>query len=186
MIRYQLFQMAHELSGRWTIPILLALQESGGRFTPLQHHLGISPSRLSENLKKMEGLGMVRHLSPYERRHPLLPEYQLTEKGRLLREAARHIQWAEGELGAGPLYERSWNWSILLALCHHYNRFQAIRQALKKPTPRILSMRMSELCQAGLIAKTFTEDPRPGYLYNLEADARPPIQRLHGQLIALL
>jgi|HigsolmetaAR203D_1030402.scaffolds.fasta_scaffold00984_11 DNA-binding HxlR family transcriptional regulator len=182
----RLLQIAQELSGRWTIPILLNLPEKGGRFTPLQHALDISPSRLSDNLRKMEEAGIVQHLSPYERRHPLLPEYRLTDKGLLLREAARAVQSSEKEIGAGPLHEKSWNWPILLAIHQQYNRFQAIRRALLTPTPRILSLRMTELGDIGLIRKELTEEPRPGYLYLLENSARPPVRQLHGNLLSLL
>ncbi|MFB9327110.1 winged helix-turn-helix transcriptional regulator [Paenibacillus aurantiacus] len=66
------------MSGQWTVPILFALETCRGRFTPMQHHLQISPARLSENLKRMTESGLLQHLSPHERRHPALPEYVLS------------------------------------------------------------------------------------------------------------
>ena len=179
-------QIAQELSGRWTIPILLSLKETGGRFTPLQHRLDISPSRLSDNLKKLESKGIIQHLSPFERRHPLLPEYQLTEKGLFLQEAARAIQLAEDELSHGFLAEKSWTWPLLIALNNGCSRFQSIRQMLQPATPRILSMRIDDLYDKGLINKLLAEKPRPGYRYMLEKFARPPVNKVEADLCSLL
>lgn len=184
--RHPLYPMLQELSGRWTIPILLNLKEAGGRFTPLQHRLDISPSRLSGNLKKMEEAGLVLHLSPLERRHPLLPEYQLTEKGLLYREAALAVRAGEREIGCGFLSERSWSWPVVMALFHHHNRFQDIRRALAEATPRILSMRIQELCQSGLAVKELEEKPRPGYLYLLSSPAEKPVEKLERELLLLV
>ncbi|GIQ68120.1 transcriptional regulator [Xylanibacillus composti] len=186
MTNDHIIQTTQELSGRWTIPILLTLQQAGGRFTPLGRQLDISPSRLSSNLKKLEEKGIIQHLSPYERRHPLLPEYRLTEKGLLLREAAKAIQSAETELGRGFLAERSWNWPVMLALYYQYNRFQAIRKLLQSATPRILTMRISELCEQEIAEKQPTMEPRPGYDYWLLPNAEPPVGRLEKDLCSLL
>lgn len=181
-----LLHITQQLSGRWTIPILLSLKETGGRFTPLQHHLGISPSRLSSNLKRLEENGFVKHISPYERRHPLLPEYQLTEEGLLLREAALAIRKSEATLGRGPLAEKAWNLPVLLAVYHEYERFQEIRKLLDQSTPRILSMRIQELGDVGLIQRTFTEEPRPGYVYTVQSFARPPVGTMAKDLESIL
>lgn len=182
----QVIEMAQDLSGRWTIPILLSLKEAGGRFTPLQHRLDISPSRLSDNLKKLESKGIVRHLSPYERRHPLLPEYELTDKGLLLQEAARSVQLTENALHAGPLSAKPWNWPVVLAIHYECRRFQAIRHMLQEATPRILSMRIDALCQTGLVDKLLTAVPRPGYDYLLAASAEQPVKRMESDLLSLL
>lgn len=88
------------------MPILLALESNGGRFTPLQKKLDIAPFRLSANLKKMVADGLLHHLAPSERRHPLLPEYVLTEKGQLHREAARAVQLSEEQIGHGRLSDK--------------------------------------------------------------------------------
>lgn len=111
----QIVHITKELSGRWTIPILLSLEESGGRFTPLKNNLQIAPSRLSSNLKMMTEAGLVQHLSPFERNHPLLPEYQLTEKGRFMKEAALVISSSEHQMSRGFLAAKAWNWPVLIA-----------------------------------------------------------------------
>jgi len=182
----QIVLITQELSGRWTIPILLMLKETGGRFTPLQHRLGISPSRLSDNLRKLESRGIIVHISPHERRHPLLPEYQLTEKGLFMQEAAKVIQLAESELGQGFLSEKAWNWPVLIALHHQCVRFQSIRQLLQTATPRILSLRIDELSHMGLIKKELTSFPRPAYQYLLESYAELPVQRMETELCSLI
>ena len=99
----RVLRLSRELTGQWTLPILLALEENGGRFTPMQNKLNIAPSRLSANLKKMVEDGLLLHLSLGDRRHPLLHEYVLTEKGRLYREAARAVQLSEQRIGQGRL-----------------------------------------------------------------------------------
>lgn len=182
----RMIEVAHDLSGRWTIPILLSLKETGGRFTPLQHRLDISPSRLSENLKRLESKGIVIHLSPHERRHPLLPEYQLSEKGLFLQEASKSIQQAEQQLDGGALSQKLWNWPVLLAIYHEYTRFQFIRKLLPDATPRILSTRIEELHDRGLIAKWMEASPRPGFSYALESNAKPVIRRMESELFSLL
>lgn len=179
-------QLSQQLSGRWIIPILLSLESSGGRFTPLQNELQIAPARLSDNLKHMGEANLIRHLSPYERRHPLLPEYQLTDKGKLYREAAKLIRYADTEIGRGFLSAKAWNMPVLIALHFQYERFQEIRRALQAVTPRILSTRLDELHDADLIHKQVTETPRPSFLYELTRLTDKPIGRMAADLCSLL
>ncbi|WP_163583129.1 winged helix-turn-helix transcriptional regulator [Gracilibacillus saliphilus] len=160
-------QYTHQLSGRWVMPILIHLQSSGGRFTPLQKKLGISPSRLSDNMTKLVSAEVLQRLTPYERRHPLLPEYKLTPYGNSLLEIAMVIQSAEETINHGPLHRKNWNWPILLALFHQYDRFQSISELLGKPSPRILSTRLNELCGMELIKKEIKEEPRLVYTYKI-------------------
>lgn len=179
-------RMSQEVSGRWTVPILLALEASGGRFTPLQNQLSIAPARLSNNLKQMAEAGLIQHLSPYERRHPLLPEYLLTEKGKLYREIARTIRSAEADIGHGALSAKAWNIPILLALHMGYDRFQDIRKTLQHATPRILSTRLDELNAEDLIRKQISEQPRPSFLYGLSAQTVKPVDRMAVDLFSLV
>ncbi|WP_062049064.1 helix-turn-helix domain-containing protein [Bacillus sp. JCM 19034] len=185
----QVAQMVHitkELSGKWTIPILLTLEKSGGRFTPLKNNLQIAPSRLSNNLKSMVESGLVQQISPFERNHPLLPEYELTEKGRIMREAALIIAHSEHQLGQGFLAAKAWNWPVLIALYHHYHEFNSIRQLLQTATPRILSTRLKELHEGALVNKTLTIDPTPKYTYALNDRTEPTLQVVNRELAAIL
>lgn len=182
----QIVQITKELSGRWTIPILLSLDKSGGRFTPLKNALQISPSRLSSNLKMMTESGLVQHLSPFGRNHPLLPEYQLTEKGRFMKEAALVISSSEHQLGSGFLAAKAWNWPVLIALYYQYHEFNAIRQLLQTATPRILSTRLGELDEEDLVEKTLITDPSPKYTYALSTDTEPIIRITDSNLSALI
>ncbi|QGH35559.1 hypothetical protein GI584_16555 [Gracilibacillus salitolerans] len=165
-------QFTHLLSGRWVLPILIHLQSSGGRFTPLQKKLGISPSRLSDNLTKLVSAEVVQRLTPYERRHPLLPEYKLTPYGNSLLEIAMVIQAAEEAINHGPLHRKTWNWPILLALLHQYARFQSILELLGNPSPRILSTRLNELCEMWLVKKEIKEEPKLVYTYKINESYR--------------
>jgi DNA-binding HxlR family transcriptional regulator len=182
----QILRITQELSGQWIVPILIALEDCGGRFTPLQRQLEAAPARLSENLKRMIELGLIDHLSPYERHHPLLPEYVLTEKGRLYREAAKRIQYTESFIGAGRLSAKAWNIPILLALEFGYERFQEIRIVLKPITPRMLSMRLDELNSDKIIRKMVSLQPRPSFLYKLDEHVKNRVHHLSVDLVSLL
>lgn len=181
-----IIQASQKLSGRWTIPILLGLESNGGRFTPLQRKLDIAPARLSENLKQLVHLGILQHLSPYERRHPLLPEYTLTEEGKLWREMAKAIHIAESHIAHGSLSAKAWNIPVLLTLGFEHEHFQEIRRALDQITPRTLSMRLGELNTEGLIRKLVAELPRPSFLYQLSSHVRNPVNRLSADLSSLI
>ncbi|MBD2868842.1 winged helix-turn-helix transcriptional regulator [Paenibacillus arenilitoris] len=182
----RVLRLSRELTGQWTLPILLALEGNGGRFTPLQNKLNIAPSRLSANLKKMVEDGLLLHLSPSERRHPLLPEYVLTEKGRLHREAARAVQLSEERIGHGRLSDKMWGMPILLTLNFNHTRFQEIRQLLDGITPRILSLRLQQFHDDGLVCKHISEEPRPSFLYQLEKQVQHPVQQLSIDLASLV
>lgn len=181
-----IIQASQKLSGRWTIPILLELESNGGRFTPLQRKLDIAPARLSENLKGLMQQGIVHQLSPYERRHPLLPEYTLTEDGKLWKERAQAIHLAESRIAGGILSARAWNIPVLLTLGFEYEHFQEIRGILDQITPRMLSKRLNELNNEGLINKQMSERPRPSFLYKLSNHVRNPINSLTGDLLSLI
>ncbi|WP_066189861.1 MULTISPECIES: winged helix-turn-helix transcriptional regulator [Gracilibacillus] len=182
----QIIHITKELSGRWTIPILLSLEKSGGRFTPLKNELQIAPSRLSDNLKTMSNAGLVQHLSPFERNHPLLPEYQLTEKGRFMKEAALVLSSSEQQLNRGFLAAKAWNWPVLMALYHHYHEFNAIRQLLQTATPRILSTRLGQLHEGNLVQKILVTEPTPKYTYALNPDTEPILKVTNHDLFSLL
>lgn len=182
----QVLELSQALSGQWTAPILLALEEAGGRFTPLQHRLDIAPARLSDNLRRMADDGLIVHLSPKERRHPLLPEYVLTEKGRLYREAASAIRHAEKDLGRGRLSAKAWNMPVLLSLDFEIGRFGDLLRALPPITPKMLSARLGELTDLGLADKRIAEQPRPAFIYELAGAARSPVHRLGLDLASLV
>jgi len=178
-------QVTQELSGQWTLPILLELENCGGRFTPLQRKLGIAPTRLSDNLRRMSELGLIQHLSSYQRHHPLFPEYTLTDKGMVYREAAKSIDQAETEIGRGRLSAKAWSIPVLLTLDLGYHRFQEIRRVLDPITPRMLSTRLDELSTEGLIYKFLSEQPRPSFLYQLSEGIKRPVHQLCIELISL-
>nr|WP_281169551.1 winged helix-turn-helix transcriptional regulator [Paenibacillus harenae] len=182
----RVLQLSQELSGQWTVPILLALEKCRGRFTPMQRHLQISPARLSENLKRMTESGLLQHLSPYERRHPALPEYVLTEEGRLFQAAAETVKAAENELGYGRLSAKAWNMPVLLALHFDHEHFQDIRHALQQVTPRMLSARLGELHDLGAVKKLLSEQPRPSFLYRLHNRVEKPICQLAAKLESIV
>jgi len=165
---------------------LLALESSGGRFTPLQRQLDIAPARLSDNLRQLGDADLLHHLTPLERRHPLLPEYKLTEKGKLYREAALAIRSSESKLGHGALSAKAWNMPVLVALHYEHGRFQDIRRILQPVTPRILSTRLDELHNEELIVKQISDQPRPSFVYELSGHSEKPIGTMANDLASLI
>lgn len=68
------------LSGKWKIPIILALREGPKRFTELQRTIEtITPKLLSKELKELEMNEFV--LRRVYARMPVLVEYELTDYG---------------------------------------------------------------------------------------------------------
>ena len=66
------------LSGKWKLPIIVALREGPKRFTELQRTVGgITPKLLSKELKELEvNEFVVRQIYPTS---PVRVEYELTE-----------------------------------------------------------------------------------------------------------
>ncbi|TSB45959.1 winged helix-turn-helix transcriptional regulator [Alkalicoccobacillus porphyridii] len=181
----QLVNITRDLSGKWMIPILLNVESSGGRFTPLKNALQIAPSRLSDNLIVMCTAGLIQQQSPFERNHPLLPEYKLTEKGLFMKEAALVLSHSEEQLNKGFLAGKAWNWPVLIALYYEYHEFNSIRRLLDKPTPRIISTRLNQLHNQELVEKELISKPRPKFNYLLSKEARPILQMTNQNLSGL-
>ena len=73
------------LSGKWKLPIIIALSEGPSRFKDLQRRVeGITPKLLSKELKELEqNEFLIRHVYPQT---PVLVEYELTEYSSSLNE----------------------------------------------------------------------------------------------------
>ncbi|KMK75826.1 winged helix-turn-helix transcriptional regulator [Alkalihalobacillus pseudalcaliphilus] len=181
-----LIHITKELSGRWKIPIITQLEKSGGRFTPLLHKLQISPARLSENLKALMDGHYINSISANERTHPLFPEYYLTEKGKVLMEAASVIMESEQNLNKGFLAAKKWTWPMLLALSQNYQQFNEIKKVLKVATPRIISTRLSELEHIQLVEKSWIQGESIKPIYILEANQSPIIHQAKEQLLKII
>lgn len=89
------------LSKRWTGLIIYQLLSGQQRFCNIESAIGISGRLLSERLKELEKLGIVkREIYPET---PVRIEYSLTEKGRALEPLMREIEkWSETWLEAQP------------------------------------------------------------------------------------
>ena len=95
------FHKAVELIGRrWTGALLQLLMDGRRRYSDLRAAVPeISDRMLSERLRELEAEGIVRRIVTPET--PVRVEYELTEKGRELREALRAIgAWAEEWIAA--------------------------------------------------------------------------------------
>ncbi len=90
------YERAMELLGkRWTGLIIRALMDGPRRFTEITGYVeGLSDRLLSQRLQELEQAGIVER-RVYSQR-PVLVEYELTEKGRDLRQVVEAIQvWAD-------------------------------------------------------------------------------------------
>jgi DNA-binding HxlR family transcriptional regulator len=154
-----------DLGGKWLIRIIIAMPLRGSRFTPLQNKLKISPSRLSENLLKLETLGYVKHLSPVERRHPLLPEYVLTDQGLRVKDKVTLLEALDDLIGI------KWTIPILCVLYQGHYQFNDIKKILGM-TPKMLSTRLRELEETGYIEKKVISDYPIQVHYSLCKDTR--------------
>lgn len=149
-----LIKEVNKLSGKWFVLILVNMPLRGDRFTPLQNRLNIAPSRLSENLKKLIDLNIVYHLSPTERRHPLLPEYQLTQSGLVLKKLAEAMLLLDQDKAFEGIMFKKWHLAILLAILFGDHRFVHIKETLKPITSKVLSSRLKDLQDKALVVKT--------------------------------
>lgn len=82
------------LSKRWTGLIIYQLLTGQQRFCHLESSIGISGRLLSERLKELEKIGIVkREIYPET---PVRIEYSLTEKGLALKPLMKELEkWAE-------------------------------------------------------------------------------------------
>jgi len=90
------FHQAVELIGRrWTGALLQMLMDGRRRYADLKGAVPhISDRMMSERLRELEAEGLVRRIVTPDT--PVRVEYELTEKGRSLREPLRAIgAWAE-------------------------------------------------------------------------------------------
>ena len=181
-----LLELSKDISGKWTIPILLSISIDGDRFTPLQTKTGAAPARLSENLKKMCDDGLVYHISPYERRHPLLPEYILTEKGFLYREAAIAISKAAERINIDDLLYKQWNLPIMFTLLNDKDRFQEIKKELQNITPKMLSGRLALLTEQNMVEKAIISMTPVISSYYLTDLSYKPIKNLAADILSII
>lgn len=181
-----LLELSNTISGRWTIPILIAMSLKGDRFTPLQTKTGATPARLSENLKNMCEAGLLHHLSPYERRHPLLPEYVLTEKGLLYKQAAMAISNTASGIHGEDLLYKQWNLSILFSLLNQKERFTDIKKELEGITSKMLSNRLTLLQEQSLVEKNIVSVTPIIPHYSLTDLSFKPIKHLAFDLLSIV
>lgn len=82
------------LSQKWTALVIYQLLKGTQRFTDIQSSIGISGKVLSDRLKELEQLGIVkRDVIPTT---PVVIEYSLTEKGHSMEPILRTIEnWSQ-------------------------------------------------------------------------------------------
>jgi DNA-binding HxlR family transcriptional regulator len=80
------------LSGKWKLPIIMALTFGNYRFKELHRQVGVTPKMLSKELKEMEQHGLVKR-TVYDT-IPVSVEYEITPHGRTLKDVLRTLgEW---------------------------------------------------------------------------------------------
>lgn len=171
------------LTGKWTMPTLVAIGRRGNRFTPLLHSLSIAPSRLTDNLQWLIDQGYVHHLDPSEKRHPALPEYKLTTLGIEKLSLAEKILTLDKKSNKEFLYLKPWVLPISIALYKNQNRFSEIKFFLKNITPKMLSLRLEELVNQKIIEKKVSVAEKVYVYYELKSDCKAIIEDLISSVI---
>ena len=83
------------LSGKWKIPIIIALSFGNIRFTELHRQLGISPKMLSKELKDLELQQLVKRA--VHNTIPVSVEYSLTQYAASLEKVINALrEWGIG------------------------------------------------------------------------------------------
>lgn len=91
-------QVLEHIGSKWAILIIYALSQGTKRYSQLHQKIeGVSPKMLIQNLRKLEGCGLVRRVV-----HPVVPpqvDYSLTPLGEtLIDPLAVLCQWAENHV----------------------------------------------------------------------------------------
>lgn len=91
-------QVLEHIGSKWAILIIYALSQGTKRYSQLQKQIeGVSPKMLIQNLRKLEGCGLVRRVV-----HPVVPpqvDYSLTALGETLVDPLAVLcQWAENHV----------------------------------------------------------------------------------------
>lgn len=146
---------------RWTVPLLSAFDGLGGqaKFVTLEHRLGISRSTLQRTLEGVIALGLVTRNPGYG--HPLRPEYLLTERGRHVAPACASLEKALEHLEVTEVALNKWSLPMLDALMREQARFNRLRDALGKITPRALALALHDLERSGLVRRTLIDERPP-------------------------
>jgi DNA-binding HxlR family transcriptional regulator len=153
---------------RWGVPILVEiLRRDGERFAPLAYRFGISRETLSQTLRHLVALGLVRRNPGYG--HPLRPEYLPTTKAQKLATGLTRLAELVDQLILGEIAYRKWTMPLLVALGEEGGsvRFGELRLAVKGLTPRALSESLKEMQAAGLITREVTDGFPPATRYRL-------------------
>ena len=98
-------------------------------------------------------------------------------------EGADHARCDAALVAAFGLLGKRWNGLILGTLTHEGSGFADLRRAVGAITDSVLSDRLSELAQAGLVERTVTDARPPGVSYRLTdagAALRPILSELAG------
>ena len=166
------------MSGRWLMPILAHLADSGGScFAMMLARLKLSRSALSFSLDQLIQAGWIARASGHG--HPLRPEYVLTAPGEPIAAFCQKVMAQRHRLGLEPAGLPRWSLSVTAQLRHRPSRFNVLRLALTPVTPRALSMTLKQMLASELVNRKLEESFPPVPIYDLSHKGRHLAEALH-------
>ena len=94
----------------------------------------------------------------------------------------------ERELRVFRLVGKRWTLAILATLMHGPARFSELARAVPGLSERVMSERLQELCEAGLVERRAEPGPSPASRYQLTAQGerlRPAVESLQNAALSL-
>ncbi len=159
-------QVARLLQERWSLAVVVALQDGPLGFNELQRTVGgAGATTLRQRLVALEDAGLL--VRTVLSQMPPRTRYDLTGAGRALRPAldAMSCCTPDERAGSGPvmrLLGEKWVLPVLLALAEQPMGFNELHRTIGTASSATLTQRLGALEQAGLVART-ASPPRTCY-----------------------
>ncbi len=148
----------------------LAARGGGAKLVTLHRSLGASRDAIRRTLAGLVAIGLVAPNPGYG--HPMRPEYVLTPAGRTIAPAAAALANVLADTDLEDVGLRKWSLTVLGAVAAGQRRFNRLRDALPRVSPRALATSLRDLQDAGLLDRYLVDADPPHTEYAPTATAR--------------